>query len=82
MEAAAKYGATAWLPMLCIYTENDSFFEPALARRMAEVYDKVGGKATYKALGPFGRDGHSLAGANSGVSLWGPLVESFLAGLR
>ncbi|OFX02899.1 MAG: hypothetical protein A3D94_09495 [Alphaproteobacteria bacterium RIFCSPHIGHO2_12_FULL_66_14] len=82
VEAAAKYGTTARLPMLWIYAENDSFFEPALARRMAEAYDRAGGNATYKALGPFGRDGHGLAGANSGVSLWGPLVESFLAGLR
>ena len=68
--------------MLWIYAENDSFFEPALARRMAEAYDKAGGKATYLPLGPFGRDGHSLAGATNGASVWSPLVETFLSGLR
>lgn len=80
--AAARYGSTARVPMLWIYTANDSFFEPALARRMADAYGKAGGQATYKALGPFGHDGHGLASAGSGVSLWGPLVESFLASLR
>ncbi|MDP2332887.1 MAG: prolyl oligopeptidase family serine peptidase [Reyranella sp.] len=82
VEAAAKYGATARVPMLWIYTENDSFFEPALARRMAEAYDRAGGKATYKALGPFGRDGHGLAGSSNGVSLWAPLIESFLTRVK
>ncbi len=80
--AAAKYGATARVPMLWIYTANDSFFEPSLARRMVEAYDSAGGQATLRPLAAFGRDGHSLAGSNDGVSLWGPLVESFLAGLR
>lgn len=82
VQAAGKYGATARVPMLWLYTQNDSFFEPSLAARMAAAYDAAGGRANYKALPAFGRDGHSLAGANSGVSLWSPLVESFLAGLR
>lgn len=82
VQAAGKYGATARVPMLWLYTANDSFFEPSLAARMAAAYDAAGGRANYKALPAFGRDGHSLAGANSGVSLWSPLVESFLAGLR
>jgi dienelactone hydrolase len=82
VDAAAKYGATARVPMLWIYAENDSFFEPALAKRMAEAYDKAGGKATYRPVGPNGRDGHGLASASNGNSVWGPLVESFLAGLR
>lgn len=82
VDAAAKYGATARVPMLWIYTENDSFFEPSLARRMVDAYDGAGGKAVYKRVGPFGRDGHGLAGASNGSSVWSPLVESFLAGLR
>jgi dienelactone hydrolase len=82
IDAAAKYGAAARVPMLWIYAENDSFFEPSLARRMAEAYDAAGGKATYRLLPPFGRDGHGLAGASNGSSAWSPLVESFLAGFR
>jgi len=82
VDAAAKYGTTARVPMLWIYAENDSFFEPALAKRMAEAYDKAGGKATFRPVGPNGRDGHNLASASNGSSAWSPLVESFLAGLK
>ena len=82
VDAAARYGTTARVPMLWIYAENDSFFEPALAKRMAEAYDKAGGKATFRPVGPNGRDGHGLASANDGNSVWGPLIQSFLAGLK
>ncbi len=82
VDAAARYGATARVPMLWIYAENDSFFEPSLAKRMVEAYDGAGGKAMYRPVGAFGRDGHSLAGSSNGNSVWGPLIESFLAGLR
>ena len=80
VDAAARYGATARVPMLWIYAENDSFFEPSLAKRMVEAYDGAGGKAVYRPVGAFGRDGHSLAGSSNGNSVWSPLVESFLAG--
>lgn len=82
VDAAAKYGATARVPMLWIYAENDSFFEPSLAKRMVEAYDGAGGKATYRLVGAFGRDGHSLAGSSNGSSVWSPLVDSFLAALK
>lgn len=82
VDAAAKYGATARVPMLWIYAENDSFFEPSLAKRMVEAYDGAGGKATYRLVGAFGRDGHSLAGSSNGSSVRLPLVDSFLAGLK
>lgn len=82
VKAAGRYGATAWVPMLWLYTANDSFFEPALARRMVEAYDAAGGRATLQALGPFGKDGHAMAGSSSGVPLWSSAVADFLAGLR
>jgi len=82
VQAAARYGATARVPLLWIYAENDSFFEPALAKRMAAAYDASGGKATFRPVGAFGRDGHSLAGSDSGAPIWQPLVQSFLAGLK
>ncbi|MGE0573725.1 MAG: alpha/beta hydrolase family protein [Reyranella sp.] len=82
VKAAARYGATARVPMLWIYTRNDSFFEPALARRMVEAYVGAGGHAALKALGPFARDGHTLAGSDNGQAIWSPLLAAFLAGLR
>lgn len=82
VQAAARYGATARVPVLWIYAENDSFFEPALAKRMVAAYDAAGGRATYRPVGAFGRDGHNLAGSNDGTPVWSPLVESFLSGLK
>jgi dienelactone hydrolase len=80
--AAGKYGATARVPTLWIYTANDSFFEPSLARRMLEAYNAAGGKGTYRPLGAFGSDGHTLAGSDSGVAMWQGPVSEFLASLR
>lgn len=80
--AAARYGTTARVPMLWIYARNDSFFGPALARRMAEAYDGAGGRALLEVPGPFAKDGHTLAGSDSGKAIWSPLLAEFLAGLR
>lgn len=80
--AAGKYGATARVPTLWIYTANDSFFAPALARRMFDAYNAAGGRGTYRPLGAFGKDGHALAGSNKGVAIWQGPVSEFLAGLR
>ncbi len=80
--AVARYGTTARVPMLWIYTENDSFFAPALARRMVEAYDGAGGRAVLKQLGPFAKDGHMLAGSDDGQTIWAPLLAGFLSGSR
>jgi dienelactone hydrolase len=82
VQAAARYGATARVALLWIYAENDSFFEPALARRMVAAYDAAGGKATFRPVGAFGRDGHALAGSADGTAIWAPLVQNFLAALK
>ena len=82
VSAAGKYGSTARVPTLWIYTANDSFFEPSLARRMFDAYNAAGGKGTYRPLGAFGSDGHNLAGSDSGVAMWQGPVSEFLATLR
>lgn len=64
--------------MLWIYTENDSFFDPALAARMHAAFTAGGGQAQMERLGPWGRDGHNLFFGNNGSLTWGPLVERFL----
>jgi dienelactone hydrolase len=80
VKAAGKFGATARVPLLWITTENDSFFEPKLVRRMVEAYNGAGGHATHRALGSFAKDGHSLAGSNAGAGIWEPLVSELLKG--
>ena len=82
VQAAARYGATARVPVLWVYAENDSFFEPILAKRMVAAYDAAGGRATFQPVGAFGRDGHNLAGSSDGTPVWSPLVENFLASVK
>lgn len=78
VEAAGRYGATARAPMLWVYTANDSYFAPELARRMHAAFAAAGGQARFVAAGPFGTDGHGLFFGRNGSAVWGPLVtEAF-----
>jgi len=44
----ANSAAHRALPMLWIYIENDTFFGPALSKRMHEAFTAAGGKAEYR----------------------------------
>jgi hypothetical protein len=68
--------------MLWIYAQNDSYFDPALARRMADAYNGAGGRATCQPVGPNGQDDHKLLTAADGHAVWGPLVDSLFRTLR
>lgn len=76
--AAGEIGATARVPMLWVYTANDSYFGPALAARMHRAFTAAGGQARLAAMGAYGQDGHSLFFGTGGVFIWGPLIEEFL----
>lgn len=80
--AAGKFGSTARVPTLWIYTENDSFFRTELAQRMVQAYTAAGGRATYKPVGPMGNDGHSFVTQQNSSQAWGPIIAEFLASLR
>jgi dienelactone hydrolase len=82
VEATAEFGRTARLPMLWIYTENDTYFGPDLSQRMHEAFVAAGGTAEYHLLGRFGNEGHFLIDAPEAVSIWSPLVSRFLDRLR
>jgi dienelactone hydrolase len=75
---AAQYGSTARVPMLWIYAANDSYFNPALARRMADAYNGAGGHADLKQVGTVGDDGHQLVSLRPGLAVWQPLLGGFL----
>jgi len=76
--ATGEFGRSARVPMLWIYIENDTFFGPALSKRMHEAYTGAGGNAEYHLLPPFGNDGHFLIGSADAIPLWAPLVGPFL----
>lgn len=79
---AGRYGETARLPTLWIYTENDSFFAPEISRAMHARYTAAGGKAEFHLLPPWGQDGHSFMSGQGSAKIWGPLVERFIASQR
>jgi dienelactone hydrolase len=80
--ATGAFGRTARVPMLWIYVENDTFFGPALSKRMYQAYTEAGGAAEYHLLPPFGSDGHFLIDSADAIPLWAPLVSQFLDSRR
>ncbi len=82
VDAAAAYGRTGRVPTLWLYSQNDSYFGPALSRRMAEAYRAAGGRADYRLLPAVGEEGHTLIYSQDAVRSWAPIVEKFVAGLR
>ena len=77
-KAAGQLGAAAKLPMLWVYTANDSYFGPDLAAAMHAAYVGAGGQAAFSALPPFAQDGHTLLFGKGGSVVWGPLIEGYL----
>jgi dienelactone hydrolase len=80
--ALREFGSSARIPTLWIYTENDSYFPPNLSKRMAEEFGLAGGNVEYHLLPSFGAEGHLLAESRDTASIWGPVLEAFLARLR
>jgi dienelactone hydrolase len=78
VEATAQFGRTARIPMLWIYTHNDSYFGPDLSKRLASVFQAAGGNVEYHLLPDFGEDGHFLIDSADAVRIWAPLVSEFL----
>jgi dienelactone hydrolase len=76
--AARELGSTAQIPVLMIYTQNDTFFGPALSKQLYEAWTEGGGIAEYHLLGPFKEDGHFLLGYPDSVPVWSPIVAKFL----
>jgi dienelactone hydrolase len=78
VEATGEFGRVARTPMLWIYIENDTFFGPALSKRMNDAYTGAGGNAEYHLMPPFGSDGHFFIDSPEAIPLWSPLVSQFL----
>jgi hypothetical protein len=72
----ADYGRASRVPSLFIYSENDHFFGPPLARRMYEAFVSAGGRAEFVAAPPSGLDGHGYFAR--AMDDWSPRVTGFL----
>lgn len=71
-----KYGATAKVPMLWVYTENDQYFGPTYPKEWFEAFRKAGGDGEFVQFPPHGSDGHPLF--TSFPQVWRPVVVEFL----
>ena len=76
VEAMSRYGSRSRVPSVFIYSSNDRYFGPSLARRMHEAFVKSGGNAEFIEAPESGIDGHGYFSRN--VDDWTPRVSSFL----
>ena len=80
VEAMGRYGARSRVPELWIYSANDRFFGPALARRMHAAFVQAGGNAEFLEAPVTGSDGHGYFAWM--MNDWSPRVEAFLRRVR
>ncbi len=78
ISAAGRYGGYARAPELWLYSGNDLFFGPDLAKRLHAAFTAAGGKARFVPAPAYGRDGHGYINA---VGSWRSEVEGFLRGV-
>jgi dienelactone hydrolase len=76
VDAMARYGGAARVPELWLYSANDRFFGPSLARRMYDAFVRSGGKAEFVEAPATGLDGHAYFAR--AVDDWAPRVRRFL----
>lgn len=76
VEAMARYGERTRVPELWLYSANDRYFAPSLARRMHAAFVRAGGRAEFLEAPATGEDGHGYFAWR--MSDWAPRVEAFL----
>jgi dienelactone hydrolase len=81
VDSAALFGKTARVPTLWLYSENDTWFPPDIARSMSDAFRRGGGTSELVVVGPVEDEGHLLSRSPKGVPLWSPPVVRFLQGL-
>lgn len=72
----AGYGATAKIPTLWLYSENDLYFGVEKPKRWFDAFRAKGGQGEFVTLPPFEDDGHRSFTANPNA--WRSTVEAFL----
>jgi dienelactone hydrolase len=77
VQAFATFGKTSRVPMLWVYSSNDSYFGPDLARRFHDGFRAGGGNAKFVTAPPYGDDGHYLYSVESRPQ-WTPYLDAFL----
>lgn len=76
IESFGTYGKTFRVPTLWLYSANDHYFGPELARKFLAAFRAGGAKVTFVPLPALGEDGHSSF--LRGVDNWLDEVSDFL----
>jgi dienelactone hydrolase len=78
--AAAEFGKSARVPVTWLVAANDTYFSPALSRKMADAFRSGGDEVYFRVLAASGSEGHWLAETESGVkSAAAELARAFKA---
>jgi dienelactone hydrolase len=78
LAAARQFGKTARQPSIWLYSENDSYFAPEVARALAREWQDGGGNAQVHIFAAQKEDGHAIADDRADWDLWGDALEDFL----
>lgn len=76
--AARQFGRNARVPVTWIVSQNDSYFSPALSKRMADAFGSGGARVDFRVLPAFGSEGHGVAERDGGEKLWGDALAGAL----
>ncbi|MBK3786997.1 prolyl oligopeptidase family serine peptidase [Paraburkholderia aspalathi] len=79
IRAAGELGARTRTPSIWFFGDNDATFATWVWHGMYERYMMAGGPVELVAYGPFGSDSHNMLGSASGLPLWVPRADAFLA---
>jgi dienelactone hydrolase len=78
--AAAEFGRSARVPVTWLVAANDTYFPPALSRKMADAFRSGGDEVDFRVLAAYGSEGHWLVETESGVkSVAAELAPAFKA---
>lgn len=81
IEAAARFGRGAGVPVTWLVAENDSYFSPAFSRRLADAFAKGGARVDFRVLPAFGSDGHEVA-EKGDEKVWGDVLGRTIGARR
>lgn len=78
VETVARLAVRSRVPVLWLYSDNDSFFPPPLVDRMYRGLPSGQSGTDLARIGALPRDGHFLFGSSAGRMQWLGTVDAFL----
>jgi dienelactone hydrolase len=79
-DAISVFARSARVPVTWLVAANDSYFPPALSRRLAEAFQTSGGRASFNVLPATGDEGHWLIERDDGLASAAALLTRALSG--